>query len=316
MKYLILLLCLMTATVTANERWYQDTNRRVAGGLPHDFYSRMSNPDFKNIICKADVYYFRLSSVKKVKDKALRQLAGILKSCNVKTALDDGTVAWAHGRQKKPQFKVSIKTIKRLRRLGFDVQYIGMQSVLSKPSKKFPQYKNFKNMLPRYLDILSYYQKVGKKFPHIKIGLIDALPAKLPDLLVRQNYKTVVNELKRRGFKLSFIHLDLPVSYPRKRIRGNSWSSIAALSKYIQNDLKTKFGVFLVSNLGGKKSGQQATKNVRHGLQNLLRAGVRADSYISSSWYKYPQFSMPVINNTSLGRFNQIDILLNRWGIK
>jgi len=285
MKFLITILLLLSSLYAwAGERWYADPNIGVAGGVPHDFHSRMNDlSKWKRALNKIDVYYLRLSSVRKINDDQLRHLANILKQYNIKTAVDDGAATWAHGGRKKANFSPSIHAIKRLQRLGFNVKYIGLQSVLSKLNKKFPKYRNLGDMMPRYKDILEYYKQVGKAFSGISIGIIDALPAKLPQTAVKRIYATVANGLKQRGHKLGFIHLDQPVSYARKRIRGNSWAGVVSLSKYVQDELKTDFGMMLVSNIGGKVSGKESLRYIKHGLHNYLKAGLKADRAIQTN---------------------------------
>jgi len=282
MKNIFAVLILLVSGLSfAGERWYADPNLGTAGGIPQDFYSRMNDlSSWNEALSKMDVYYLRRSVVRKVNDQQLKRLADILNQFNITTALDDGAATWAHGRMVKPDFSPSIKTIERLKRLGFKLKYIGLQSVLSKRKSKYPEYKKLSNMQIRFKDVLAYFSQVGKTFPELSIGIIDALPAKLPDKQVRSIYGELAKKIKTKGFKLAFIHIDLPLSYPRKGIRGNSWASISHLALFVKKQLQTHIGIILVSNIGGKQSGKKSWYFIEQGLRHYLNLGLKVDSYI------------------------------------
>jgi len=312
----LIFVVLVTASncLLASEFWYADPNVGVAGGIPVDFYSRMESlADWEKALKEIDVYYLRRASARKVDEQSLRQLAKILNRYQIPVALDDGAATWAHGRHPNPDFSGSIKTIKRLRKLGFNIQYIGLQSVLSKIKKAIPGYGDLKNMTMRFKDVTSYMVQVGTVFPHIQIGIIDALPAKLPIAKVKIIYRDFIRELQAHQLTPAFFHLDIPMSYPRKRIKGNSWKKIVELSEFIRKDLNSSVGLVLVSNIGGRQSGERSLYYINQGLKNYLDKGFKPDQFIYNSWYPYPKYSTPDSSNeTSLGIFRHIFRFLHR----
>jgi hypothetical protein len=269
---------LVFSILKAGEIWHVDNNLKTAGGYPLDWNSRLVHTDkWKTALKRIDVYYLRLSTARKVDPRSLVKLAQLFKQYNIKLALDEPLATWAGCRNNR-NFSQSIKHIKALKEVGFDVKYIGLQSVLSKPYKKADgkcnEYRGIMDMMPRYKDILAYYQQVQPQFPDISIGIIDATPVKQghpPELL----YNTIYNGLRIRGYKLGFIHLDIPMTYDMNL--GLLKSKMPPVKK----------GLFIVK---GHK-GSLKLKISR--LIDKLQAGLTFDHWINADWYPEPKYSTP-----------------------
>ena len=292
-----------------------DNNLAVAGGIPVDFSTRMDSQWAKTLE-SIDVYYLRRSITTKLSDFHLRNLANTLNRYNIKTAIDTPLATWGSCRNNR-NYKADIDLIKRLERLGFKITHIGLQSVLSKPYKKrdgtcnnYRDINTYNGALARVFDVIEYFRQVKG----YKIGIIDALPAKIHDPLNRYAY--LYNELKRLNYKLDFIHLDVPVSYPRDSINNLTYLGLSFISKAIQS-YNVKFGYVLASNVGGGTSGLDVTKYKVHGLHRLLETNMRADHWISSGWYPHPQRSVPESDmSTSTGALLKINDVLKMWRIR
>ena len=315
MYRIIIFLLLLISTAQADELWYMDNNLGNAGGIPIDFTTRQDNQWIKTLQ-SIDVYYLRRSITTKLSDAHLKRLADTLNRYNISVALDTPSATWGSCRNSD-----DINVIKRLQRLGFKIEYIGLQSVLSKPYKGtnsacdiYKSIHTYNGALARVFDVINYFSSISKEFPNIKLGIIDALPAKIHDPLNR--YKFLYNELVKRGLKLDFIHLDIPASYPRTQINNITYSSLVNLAKVIQSH-NVKFGMFLVSNIGGQSSGIDVTKFKVHELHSLLDSGMRANYWISSGWYPQPQRSVPESSMyTSTGALLEINDVLKMWRIR
>jgi len=275
--------------------WYQDNNLQQAGKLPKDFVTRTISDES---LASMGVYYLRLSSAR-ANPQAMLKLARDLKAKPV--ALDIPDATWAGCRNKRNYAK-TIKDIKLLQSVGLNVKYLGLQSVLSKPYRKRDnncnEYRTIQQskIIPRYLDILTFYQQVQPAFPGISIGIIDALPAK-GVAYYKDAYRDIAFGLKQRGFKLGFIHLDIPEHLLRT----------PEPVQYVKS-LGVPVGLYLVSRNGGNKSGLEVERKKIKALLKTKSWGV--DYYISSGWFKFPEYSgNGDKRGTSLGTLNILEMI-------
>ena len=262
------------------ELWHQDNNLKIAGGSPIDWETRLNNPEkMANALTKIDTYFLRLSTAKRVSESSLRRLARLLKSYNIKTAIDTGTATWAGCRINR-DFSGEISVIKKLQGYGFDIKYIALQSALSKPYKardnKCNEYRNLLTMMPRYLDVLEYYKQVQPKFPNVSIGIVDATPAKTgthnPDVI----YRTIESGLRVRGYKLGFLLYDVPMTFN------------VPLNK-VPN---TPIGIVI-------SKGQGTLKDK---VLGFIRHIGKFDIYVNADWHDTPKYSAPDTDvTTSMG---------------
>ena len=313
LKYLLLFitLCVGSCTTANAENWYEDNNLATAGGLPLDFNSRTQ---ITNSFSKMDVYYLRISTMRQLSDIQLRGLSNTLRQYGIKLAIDNTDATWGGCRLNR-NYSRTINDITKLKQLGFDVKYIGLQSVLSKPyTKRDGKCNDYRfvdtvHILERYKDILTFYEQVQPRFRDISIGIIDALPAKNKPYY-RAAYNDISHGLKIRGYKLGFIHLDVPLSYPRERLNGVTYQSLASDISYI-NSLGTKSGIFFASNKGGRTSASAVSEYKIDGVVNMIKYGVNPHHWVSAGWFPYPKQSAPDNDlYTSLGIFNVITQIL------
>ena len=324
MRNMILIIGLMVCAVSgASERWYEDNNRKLAGEAPFDFIERMDRlNEWEDSRRSMQVFYLRHSTYKnylKYDSNLKQRMSSIFNSYGIKVALDDNQVVWAHSDLVNidENFEESISALQDLSNYGFDVAYVGLQSVLDKPlvingtEHDYPMSK-------RYLDVSSYFEKIRPYFPDIKIGIIDSLPARVNEETYQNNYAGLVDHLMTKGYRLDFIHLDLPMSYPREGKNGLSFPKVVNIGKYVTNSLGVSFGFLIVDEEGGKLGSNQFSKYTVEGLGEFLKNGGEADAYIMSSWYEHPEYSIPdrITQNPATGMsvFRNADQILNFYG--
>jgi len=295
MHKLLLIITLLLSNAANARIWYQDNNLHKAGGVPKDFATRtISNESLNNMA----VYYLRIGSAR-ANPNVMRRLAINLKGKPVALDVDDAT--WANCRNKR-NYSKTIKDIKLLQSTGLNIRYIGLQSVLSKPYKKRDnrcnEYRTIEQskIIPRYLDILSFYQQVQPVFPSVSIGIIDALPAKRVPYW-KDAYRDITIGLRQRKFNLGFIQLDMPehlITSPEP-------------IRYIKS-LGVTAGLYLVSSKAGVVSGFEVERKKVKALLRVKSWG--ANYYISSGWFKYPEYSgNGEKRGTSLGTLNILNML-------
>ncbi len=295
---LIIILCfpvLSSASekVSRTEFWYEDNNLGSAGGVPDDFFVRYDKPETWARSRKTmDVFYLRTNTYEKyVRDNPafMKKMAGVHRAGGIRLALDSTAATWAHFKNgyETPNYEHAIERIRRFKACGLVVSEIGLQSVLSKPTRTRQDYA----MEWRIKDIVEFFKQVGPVFPEMKIGLIDAMPSK--DLDHESAYLGLKLALADEGYSLAFIHLDMPMSHPRDRLRNNSWAKMVGVGRFVQKRIGCKFGLICTDNVGGRKSGESFRSYVLDGLKQYLDHGGRADHYILMSWYEHPEASIP-----------------------
>lgn len=319
--FLLCFLVVFNVYSHASERWYEDNNLHENGAVPPDFFDRLQQGDqWKDSRQLMHVYYLRYATYRdhlKGNSELLDQIANAFNEYNVTIALDDTAAVWTHSsiKDKDPNYQKSIDTLNELINHGFDVKYIGLQSVLSKPLQDSDGNEHHYPMSLRYKDVSVYFDKIRPLFPEIKIGIIDALPAKVRPEEYEHAYLGLINHLNTKGYELDFLHLDMPMSYPRDRRNGMTFEKLADIEDYVKNTLNTTFGLFVTDDFGGGRSNESFSKYALSGLQSYLEVGGRADHYVLSAWYEYPDYTVPdnITTNppTALSIFRKMGEILN-----
>lgn len=122
-------------------RWYEDNNLGIAGEVPVDFFSRMASlEDWEETLKTMDVFYLRSASFQKYLSNNpafSEELASLLAKYGIPLAIDETAATWANSglASRDPHFSSSLTMLNELFESGFDVRYISLQSVLSKPLK-------------------------------------------------------------------------------------------------------------------------------------------------------------------------------------
>lgn len=208
-----------------------------------------------------------------------------LRKNHIKLALETGGVKWMENQLRAGDFEPSVNLLARLKRLGAEVNYISLQSLLSKR-------RNVENYAldRRIQDAVAYAKAVRGIYPNVKIGLIDALPSHGLDY--RSPYRKLSDALAHAGIGLSYIHLDISLEAAFRRRGEISWDSIRAVEKYVEG-LGVEFGLYAKSRRAGQISSEMFHRRSIEGLECYAGAGGTPHDYIIASWFRYPEKAIP-----------------------
>jgi len=276
----------------AGDIWYEDNNLGKAGGMPADFVEKFSQPDaFKQASRYIDVYMVRANLPNEMDDHFLTtQFFPYLRQHDIRLAINAGGATWARMPGRKSVDDKEFALLRRLERLGMEVDYISLQSVLSKPLRVRGQRVDYP-ISKRIEDVVAYARVVRTIHPRIQIGIIDALPSHGEDY--RQPYRLLRDALAREGIPLAYIHLDMPFELPREQQHGLTWQKVREVERYVEEDLGLKFGFFTTSREGGLVSSKAFHDRVMAALECYAGADGTPGDFIIASWFPHPQKTIP-----------------------
>jgi hypothetical protein len=310
------------------QRWYQDNNLAANGGMPPDFISRHENlPSWEESLKVMDG--FGINSV--VYDRLLKQdaklatrLGEVWRSHEIPVLVDSIAATWAHHFGYDLAHPATKNMLTRFRAWGWDVRSIALQSVLSKP---LPADQGSYRMSNRVADVVTFFQAIRPGHPNLKIGIIDALPAKGlvsgPDGY-RAAYLQLKNSLAEAGYALDFIMMDYPIDFALTgKVESHngfrhSFEAMVEAERYIEEVIGCQAILMLTSQRGGQASADQWRSDVLAGLQDYLKAGGSPYQVYLNAWYPEPVWSTPdepdpALNPngaTKLGTFRLVDEML------
>ncbi len=276
----------------AADVWYEDNNLGKAGGMPFDFVSKFATPEsFRQATGYIDVYMIRANVLNLLDDQFIvKVFSSYLEINNIKLAIDVGGATWMQQPARKKVTQKELKLFRRLKRFGVNVDYVSLQSVLSKPLKK----DGFKVAYPLYKrieDVVSYAKAVTEIYPIAEIGIIDDLPSHGKDY--RQPYRQLKDAMSEADMKLSYIHLDMPFDFPKHHKYGITWLTVRDVERYVEDQLGLSFGYFTTSRKGGYTSSKAYHKSVIADLECYAGSGGTPHDFIIASWFPYPQKTIP-----------------------
>ena len=296
-SFVALVMVATTTAAMAGDVWYEDNNLGKAGGVPADFVEKFSRPDtFKQASRYIDVYMVRANILSVLDDQFLTtQFIPYLRQHHIRLAMDAGGANWAQMRGREKLDDNDFALLRRLKGLGMEVDYISLQSILSKPLKVGGQTSDYP-MSKRIEDVVAYAKVVRTIYPQIQIGIIDALPSH--GKYYRQPYRLLRDALAREAIPLSYIHLDMPFELPKEHRLGITWQKVREVERYVEEDLGLKFGFFTTSREGGLTSSKAFHERVMASLQCYAGADGTPADFIIASWFPHPQETIP---DTAMG---------------
>jgi hypothetical protein len=287
---LAVLLCLSAASLSA-EIWYEDNNLGRAGGMPADFVEKFYRPEsFAQASRHIDVYVMRANVLQEMDDAFFTQLLfPYLQKNGIKLALNAGGATWTQASERRRQvFDENIGLLHRLKHLGGRVDYISLQSVLSKPWRRgdgeYPMEK-------RIDDVVVFAKAARTVYPDVAIGIMDALPSHGKDY--KLPYRLLRDALARERIGLSYIHLDISFDGPRTGRYGTTWKTILEVERYVENDLGVAFGMFAKSRRGGQISSKAFYERTMGVLECYAGSGGAPREYVLASNFPHPEMSVP-----------------------
>jgi hypothetical protein len=291
-KCLVFLFLALTAlAATAAEIWYEDNNLGKAAGTPADFIEKFRRPDtFKEATRHIRVYLVRGVVLDRTDDAFLRDLLGpYLQQNNIKLAINSGGANWIQHPGRRRILERELNVLNRLKKLGIEVHYLSLQSVLSKPVGRQDKRVDYPTE-KRIADVITYTRLAREIFPKVEIGIIDALPSHAKDF--RQPYRELRDALAQDGAKLAYVHLDMPFELPREGRRGITWEKVREVEDYVES-LGMRFGFFTTSRQGGNVSSKAFHERVMAALECFAGAGGTPGDLIIASWFRYPDKTIP-----------------------
>lgn len=281
----------------AADLWYEDNNLARAGGTPPDFVRKFDQPaSFQRASRHIQVYMVRANVLSKQDDTFLRDtFLPYLERNGIKLAIDAQGATWAQAPGREQVKDREIHLLERLKRLGGRVDYLSLQSALSKSLQVAGEERPYP-MKKRIGDVVSYAKAARAVYQEAEIGIIDALPSLGKSY--REPYRQLRDGLAREGLKLAFIHLDMPFEYPAEHIHGNSWQKVAEIERYVEA-LGVRFGFFATSRKAGYQSSRAFHERVIAALECTTEAGSTPGEFIIASWFPHPGETIP---ETATGR--------------
>ena len=276
----------------AVEVWYEDNNLGKGGGMPTDFVEKFRQPEsFSQATKYIRVYMVRAQVMEAMDDQFLKtSFNQYLKNNNVKLAIDAGGATWAQGKGRGKVAANELGLLERLQGLGVKVDYMSLQSVLSKPFKADGQKVDYP-MSMRIEGIVKYSKAVRAIYPQVEIGIIDALPSHGKEY--QQPYRQLKNALTREGLELSYVHLDMPFELIKEQKHGITWQRVREVERYVEDELRVKFGLLATSRKGGHSSSKAYHHSVMAALMCYAGVDGTPHDFIIASWFPYPEKTIP-----------------------
>jgi len=281
------------------ELWVQDNNMGHAGGVSPDFKASFTTgrdawAEARRFI---RVYQLRAPSLllpaNDLSDDFLRDaFLPLLREAHFALALNvTGAMGIGCSADKAKTMVAEIAQIERIARLGGRVDYLSLQSVLSKPSDVCPGYGRDEGYDKRIADIVRYSTELAGRFPGIRIGLVDAMTAKGWDYA--PVYRNLVAAMRANNLALDFIHLDFPAE-----AASPGWTNALAAQRAIRDELGVRFGLLYTSNVAGRTSDEAFYQAVMAAGRDFHAAGGRPDDLILTSWHPHPSVDLPETDPT------------------
>ena len=273
--------------------WIEDNNLGRAGGMTPDFPAMFGEraADWAATREYLGVYLLRLNTLRKqagtLTDEFLHDaFLPALESWGIALAVDGVGATWAECRGGDEAVERELAQIARLVRLGGTVRYVSLQSALSKPSRRCPEYRLDAGYDLRIGDVVRYAGLVKERYPTIGVGLIDALPAK--GWVYEPIYEQLVDALEQRGLNLAYLHLDFPME-----LASAGWENARIAEEFVRQRLGLRFGITYTTMNGGRSSNEAFHLGVLSAFLDYQAAGGRPDDLLLMSWYPHPTCSLP-----------------------
>ena len=288
--------------------WMEDNNLGAAGGLPSDFVQRFQDPEtWKVSLRMLDTLYLRESSLRNsangIDATLLRDtIAPVLNASQANVSIDSGAATFLNRRARSDGVSLDSALDSHFRWLdsmlqsGLRIRSISLQSVLSKTVPGDRDWASY-SVQDRISDVVEYASRLNARYSWIRVGIIDALPTH------QQSWVTIYNSLRdsmnARRLTLDHIHLDMPVDFIGAG-KSFQWADVHRIQRFVQTGIGAKFGLMLTSVEGGGNSNERWAQRTIAGLNDyqvairqLGNANLQPDRIIISSWYDFPNTSVP-----------------------
>jgi hypothetical protein len=296
LAFAVLIASLQSSSSNAADIWYEDNNLGTNTEMPVDFVDKFRHPEsFQQATHYIKVYLLRAPWLEKMDDDFFTNLLiPYLQKNNIKLALNSAGAIWYGAKPiAERRFKADLALLNRLKQLGVRVDYISMQSILSKPlrrSGKGSEILEFP-MERRVAGAVAFTRAAREIYPDVLFGLIDALPGK--GLEYKDAYRQLADALRTAGIKLAYVHIDLSLESVKSERRGLTWSSLLDTEAYVEEKIGAQFGIFTTSRRAGQTSSRAFHDAALDTLYCYSGAGGTPRNYVIASWFRYPERTIP-----------------------
>jgi hypothetical protein len=285
----------------------QPPNHGRPGGLPPDFYEMFTTriDEWAEARRYVAVWVLRITSLLgthvAVDDDFLREaFLPRLREWGIALAVNVTGATLAQCGDHPGRIDVETEALQRLIDLGANVAYLSLQSPLSKVrARECPGYGREAGYDRRVADVVDYIAAMSERFPGVRIGVVDAMPAKGWDY--QPVYRDLVAALAAQGRALAFLHLDFPMESASP-----GWANVRAAEDFVRGELGVPFGLLYVSKIGGETSNIAFRDNVLGAYRAFRAAGGRPDHLELTSWYAYPTTMLPEDDETDAPFMNLV----------
>jgi hypothetical protein len=234
---------------------------------------------------------FRSVHLQKLSDDELVNLVfPYLERNRIQMALNTGGATFAQAAGRDRVVDRDLEQLQRIKDLGGTVDYVSLQSALSKPLRREGEKIEYP-MDRRLEDVVAFASAAREIFPGAAIGVIDALLSHGSDY--REPYRQLKAALAEEGLPLSYIHLDISFDAPRTGRYGVTWDSIAEMEDFIEGELGAEFGIFAKSRRAGQRSSEDFHHRVIDVYECYSGAGGTPSAYILAGNFAFPNRAIP-----------------------
>lgn len=276
------------------ELWIQLPNYLRAGGLAPDFFAMFTSATEQWAVSRAftSVWVLRITSIigedPIVSADFLREeFFPRLNEWGITLAINVTGATLVECGERGSRAGYEARLLQQLIDLGGHFTYLSLQSPLSKVAEPTCQYYRREADFDRRINgIVHYIKLMSERFPGIKVGLVDAMPAK--GWAYRDVYRRLIDAITSSGHELAFIHLDFPMESATP-----GWANVREAEDFVRGDLGVRYGLIYVSKVGGAQSNVAFRDNVLSAYRDYRAAGGRPDDLELSSWYAFPDANLP-----------------------
>lgn len=278
-----------------SEIWYEDNSFGVGKTLPDKFLTKFENIDiWRRALNSLDVYVFRVNIFNDdnfpmlTDDFITGPFANVLREHQIKIALDTAGPLLSGCKDRTVRINYELEWVSRLKRLGVAVDYISLQSILSKPYRHGGVIREC-SMQDRVDGAIAYVKRFTKIYPDVVIGVIDALPSHGKPY--KETYKYVRDRFRQENLNLGYIHLDLSAEMVWMGRNGLSWVKVLEVEDYVKR-LGLNFGLLFTSRRSGQISDEAFYKVIVKENHDYTSAGGNPDHKVVLSWFPFPRRSV------------------------
>jgi len=295
---------------------------------PHDLRRMASRPsEWADSRKMMDVFHFDHSKIRSqyqtnpvaLTQEELQTIINLLETDNIKIAYDSPHERFIRCGSRKDELTKAMDLLDIIHQNGGQVEYYSLQSSLQLKETTFNrlckgqpkpddlgggiwQHHSEYTLTMKIEDIVGSLIAIHAKYPNIKFGLIDSLPA-LPttkDDNYKNAYIQLINALAEHSLELDFIHTDAPWENLSDQVDAYSYPEVLEVRDFVKNTLNLKYGHNFNSVRGGQISDLTFYTRVLDVYKQFRENQIELDDYWLTSFHPFPKSILPenITSNT------------------